>query len=309
MDIAELLLTTNHLPTRDAAIAFARAGIPVFPCVPESKRPLTPAGFHDASCDPDQVVAWWARWPHGNLGMPTGIASGIDVVDVDAKSAAWSGFPSFERAATAGLIDGELARVRTPSGGLHVYFPAMRSRPQRCWQAAVAHIDFRGTGGYVIAPPSTLSTDHGRIAYRLFSVSSAHAKPVDATALREFVDPHRTLPRMHTAKPPQTGSVDPSRLAGWVGRLQEGERNAGLFWAACRLAEAGFPLDTVASALAPAAASAGLADAEIATTIRSAIRQASATPPGATGQRQNTPIPWSTPASPPRRAGDTRCLP
>lgn len=308
MDIAELLLITNQLPIRDAAIAFARAGIPVFPCVRESKRPLTPAGFHDASCDPDQVVAWWASWPHANLGMPTGSASGIDVVDVDAKGAAGSGFPAFERAAAARLVDGELARVRTPSGGLHVYFPAMRSRVQRCWQAAVAHIDFRGTGGYVIAPPSTLATDHGRSPYRLFAVSSTHAKPVDAAALREFVDPNRALPRTHTSKPPPAGSVDPSRLAGWVARLHEGERNAGLFWAACRLAEVGFPLDAVASALAPAAASAGLADREIATTIRSAGRQASAAPPAPPGPRQAPPIPWSAPSSP-RRAGDTRCLP
>ncbi|WP_022888112.1 bifunctional DNA primase/polymerase [Agromyces italicus] len=309
MGVAELLLFTHRLPTRDAAIAFAGARVPVFPCTRGEKRPLTSAGFHDASCAIGQVEEWWARWPNANLGIPTGSASGIDVVDVDAKGASGSGFPTFERAAAAGLVDGELARVRTPSGGLHVYFPAMPSRPQRCWQAAVAHIDFRGTGGYVIAPPSVLATDHGRIAYRLCSVSSAHTKPVDAGALREFVDPRQALPRPHTAKPPPAGPPDPNRLAGWVGRLREGERNAGLFWAACRLAEAGFPPDAVTSALAPAAASAGLADAEIATTIRSASRQASATPPGPPGSRQTPPGPWSAHSSPPRRTGDTRCLP
>lgn len=309
MDIAELLLTTNRMPIREAAIAFARAGVPIFPCAREEKRPLTAAGFHDASCDVDQVETWWARWPDANLGVPTGSASGIDVVDVDAKGVAGSGFPAFERAATAELVDSELARVRTPSGGLHVYFPAMRSRPQRCWQAAGACIDFRGTGGYVVAPPSIVATDRGRVAYRLFSVTAAGSKPVDAIALREFVDPRRAQPSTRPAKPAAATALDPSRLAGWVGHLQEGERNAGLFWAACRLTEAGFPPDAVASALAPAAASAGLADAEIATTIWSASRHASARPPRLPGPRQAPSLPWSTHTSPPRRAGDSRCLP
>ncbi|WP_157001158.1 bifunctional DNA primase/polymerase [Agromyces laixinhei] len=309
MDLAALLLTTNRMPIRDAAIAFARAGVPVFPCAREGKRPLTSTGFHDASCDVDQVETWWARWPEANLGMPTGSASGIDVVDVDAKGVAGSGFPAFERAATAGLVDGELARVRTPSGGLHVYYPAMRSRPQRCWQVAHARIDFRGTGGYVIAPPSSLATDRGRVAYRLFSVSTAHSKPVDSVALREFIDPRQARLSTRSAGPAAAGTLDPSRLAGWVGRLQEGERNAGLFWAACRLAEAGLPPDAVVSALAAAAARAGLADAEIATTIRSASRQASARPARMPGPMQTPPIPWSAPPSPPRRAGDSRCLP
>ena len=199
MDIAELLLTTNRMPTRDAAAAFARAGVPGFPCARDEKRPLTSAGFHDASYDLAQILAWWARWPEANLGVPTGSTSGIDVVDVDAKGVAGSGFPAFKRAVMAGLVDGELARVRTPSGGLHVYFPATRSRPQRCWQAAVARIDFRGTGGYVIAPPSILATNRGRAAYRRFSVSSAHTKPVDAVALREFVDPRRAQPSTRSA--------------------------------------------------------------------------------------------------------------
>ena len=309
MDIAELLLTTNRVPIRNAAIAFARAGVPVFPCGPDQKRPLTAAGFHDASCNIDQVETWWARWPDANLGIPTGSASGIDVVDVDAKGVEGSGFPAFERAATAGLVDGELAQVRTPSGGLHVYFPALRSRPQRCWQAAVARIDFRGTGGYVIAPPSMLATDRGRIAYRLIAVSSARTKPVDAVTLREFIDPRPAQPSTRSAESASAASLDPRGLAAWVSRLQEGERNAGLFWAACRLAEAGFPPDVVASALAPAAASTGLPDREIATTIRSASRHGSARPPRPSSERKASPSPWSASPSPPHRAGDTRCLP
>ena len=272
MSIAEVLVATSRLPVRDGALVFARAGIPVFPCVPEGKHPLTSTGFHDASRDIDQVQAWWTRWPAANIGMPTGSTSGIDVVDIDVTKTD-AGFAAFERATAAGLVDGELARVRTPSGGMHVYFAASADRPQRCWQAANAHIDFRGDGGYVVVPPSTLLTDTGRDSYRLHSRSAADSKPVDAVALRSFIDPRppRVGTRATVARVPE-----PSRLAQWVSNLQEGERNSGLFWAACRLVESGFAPAAVEAALGPSAQTAGLDEHEILATISSASRRATA---------------------------------
>jgi hypothetical protein len=298
MTVAEVLLATGRMSPRDAALTFARAGTPIFPCAVEGKRPLTRAGFHDASCDLDLVRAWWSRWPNANIGMPTGSTSGIDVVDIDVAGEE-SGFSAFERAATAGHLEGELAGVRTPSGGLHLYFPAVPSRPQRCWQAAAAHIDFRGAGGYVLVPPSMLTTDRGRVAYRLFSLSAANARPVDAEFLRRFIDPR---PVTSAAKLATSTSPDPERLATWVSRLREGERNHGLFWAACRLAEAGFASPDVEAALGPAASSIGLPEWEIATTIRSALRQAAIANPTAAATRRDCRAPRS-----PR--GAAPCLP
>jgi hypothetical protein len=63
---------------------------------------------------------------------------------------------------------------------------------------------------------------------------------------------------------------DLSGLAGWVARLEKGNRNCGLFWAACRIAEAG--QDGLFGELAAAAALTGLPDREIAGTIASARR-------------------------------------
>lgn len=295
MGIAETLMTTNGMSRRDAAVAFTRAGIPVFPCAADGKRPLTAAGFHDATDDTNQAHRWWARWPNANIGMPTGERSGIDVVDIDVTETD-SGFGTFEHAAAAGLVDGALARVRTPSGGLHVYYPAGES--QRCWQSAATHIDFRGHGGYVIVPPSALVKSKGRVAYRLFSLSAAGGQPIDAVALRRFIDPQSTQVRL---RPAAGASPEPSRLARWVGGLQEGERNRGLFWAACRLAEAGFPSSDIADALAPAATSAGLSEPETAATIRSASRQAAARPPNAGDST------WRRDATP-QRTRDAQCL-
>jgi hypothetical protein len=131
-------------------------------------------------------------------------------------------------------------------------------------------VDFRGTGGYIIAPPSIVETNGGvRARYELIDGPQPHPGPVDAVALRDFLDP-RPEPSLPTAG---AGRVaDAARLADWVAALGEGERNRGLFWAACRLAEAGTPPAATLDALGPAAETAGLPPREVASTIRSAYR-------------------------------------
>jgi hypothetical protein len=37
------------------ALAYAKAGVRVFSCVPGEKRPLTPCGYLDATTDPHQI--------------------------------------------------------------------------------------------------------------------------------------------------------------------------------------------------------------------------------------------------------------
>ena len=87
-----------------AALRYANLGIPVFPCVPGGKQPLTPNGFHDATSVARVVHAWWQRTPDANIGLPTGTPAGVLVVDVDVH-AGGSGFAAFERARAEGFGD------------------------------------------------------------------------------------------------------------------------------------------------------------------------------------------------------------
>jgi len=272
MDIGTVLRAATGLPLPDAARKFAEAGVPVFPCRPRGKQPRTEHGFRDASTDLGQVTAWWWRWPTANIGVPTGAVSSFEVVDVDVHPGG-TGYAAFGRAQRAGLIDGWAALVRSPSGGLHAYYPAAPGDPHRSWQAPAAHIDFRGDGGYVVVPPSTVVGHNGERSYTVIATASSDALPVDAPALRELLDP-RPLPAPWAGPTDRVGDLDPERLARWVAARGEGERNRALFWAACRAAEAGVSSADAHAVLGPAAERAGLPVPEITTTIRSAYRTA-----------------------------------
>lgn len=269
IDVLAALIRVDRAPSLAfAAGALAAAGVPVFPCLVEGKRPLTRRGFLDASSDPEQVAAWWSRTPDANISIPTGAASGVVVVDVDVHGP-HDGRAAFERASEAGLVDGAGLLVRTPTGGAHVYFPATQGREQRSWQAADVGVDFRGDGGYIIASPSRRIIDGNVRRYEVADIAAHSVGTVDATRLRDFLDPRPvTRPRANDT----SVAVDGKRLAAWVARRGEGERNRGLFWAACRLAENGVSPSDALDALGAAAQSAGLGDREITTTVRSAYR-------------------------------------
>ena len=257
-----------------AARHLAQAGVPVFPCVPLGKQPLTRRGFLDASSDPARVAQWWDRWPDANIAMPTGTPSGIVVVDVDVH-ASGNGFDAFERARSAGLVDGWAWMVRTPSGGLHACYPTKPGVDQRCWQIPSQHVDCRGGGGYVVLPPSRATVPSGAVAeYRVVSITEQRPAPIDTTALRRFLESPRPT-SMSRSMPPVAAGSSPDRLASWVASRPEGARNQGLFWAACRMVEAGHNFDASLAVLGEAARSAGLTEREAETTIRSAYRTTS----------------------------------
>ncbi len=256
----------------EAAHTYAAVGVPVFPCVSGAKQPLTNRGFHDASSDQRLVEAWWRWTPDANVGIPTGAASGLDVVDVDQHSE--SGFPAFNGATRRGLTAGWAWTVRTPSGGMHFYFPHPVGVEQRSWTTR-ARIDFRGDGGYVVAPPSRVRLGDGELRYYQFGVQSPRqSAPVDAVALRAFLDPPRPRLARPEGAPRGAGRTNPERLAGFVASTGEGRRNSVLFWAACEMVRDAYDPASVLGVLGPAAAHAGLGEREIEATVRSAFKRA-----------------------------------
>lgn len=129
---------------------YAARGVKVFPCAPRGKRPATEHGFHDASCDPDQVRRWWQATPDANIGAPTG--HWWDVVDIDGHD----GHISVAGLRARGLLPEPLALARTPGSstrppGMHYFIPPTGDGNGT---RIAPGVDYRGRGGYVILPPS-----------------------------------------------------------------------------------------------------------------------------------------------------------
>jgi hypothetical protein len=256
------------------ALAYARHGWPVFPCKPGRKEPDTRHGFKDATTDPERITAWWTAEPGRNVAIATG-APGPDVLDVDVRPDG-SGYAAFRLLKRAGLLEGSLALVATPGGGLHAYYAGTG---QGSGRLPAHHLDFKAAGGYVLAPPSAV----GGKPYRLVQQDrQAAGRRLDWAAAIALLDPPQRKPQPAR----QTDHADAARLAGWVARLPEGNRNSGLFWAACRAAETAHP--GALGALAQAAETAGLPEQEIARTIASARRSAGHRRPAPARSRHRT---------------------
>jgi hypothetical protein len=175
---------------RDAALGYASRGIPVLPlhyplphhgdlqpvggdrqqpfpqvgsgcscrdpgCGQPAKHPLgtlVPHGVKDATTNRARILAWWTRHPQANIGLATGHR--FDVLDVDG--------PAGEQAIRTLAADHGLYSsgplVRTGGGGWHFYLAPTglgNARPQ-----GLEHVDWRGRGGYVVAPPSRHASGH-----------------------------------------------------------------------------------------------------------------------------------------------------
>jgi hypothetical protein len=166
---------------RDAALGYASRSIPVLPlhyplphhgdlqpvpgddqpalrtgcscrdqgCGQPAKHPLgtlVPHGVKDATTNRARVLAWWTRHPQANIGLATGHA--FDVLDVDGPTGAHS---IRALAATHGLVSsGPL--VRTGGGGWHFYLAPTGLGNVHPY--GLERVDWRGRGGYVVAPPS-----------------------------------------------------------------------------------------------------------------------------------------------------------
>lgn len=112
-------------------------------CSAPGKHPFRGStGCSEATRDPAQIAAWWALSPTANIGIATG--GGLVVIDVDGPTG---------EAGLAGIGPLPATLEAATSRGRHLYFSSsvdVRNSASR----VAAKVDVRGTGGYVVAPPS-----------------------------------------------------------------------------------------------------------------------------------------------------------
>ncbi len=149
----ELELERRAGPRLEAAFDYAARGWPVLPCEPRGKRPLVAGGYKAASKDPNQIREWWFRWPWANVGIATGEASGLAVLDIDPRAGGEESVRALQE--ELGPLPAEVV-VHTGGGGWHIYFriPAGAGRIPSRPLPGYRGLELKAEGTYVIAPPS-----------------------------------------------------------------------------------------------------------------------------------------------------------
>lgn len=133
----------------EAALVYARNGWSVIPVQPKGKVPLVPwQAFTSQRATEEQINAWWSETPDANVGLVTGVVSGLVAVDIDP-----------DRGGQARPIYGEAPTsliAKTGGGGYHLFYKHPGGRVGN--QVTPEGIDVRGDGGFVVVAPSVHSS-------------------------------------------------------------------------------------------------------------------------------------------------------
>ena len=139
--------STVGVAVKNKALEYAMTkGFSVIP-VGSDKVPLIKwREFENRIAEPEEIEAWFKKWPEANIGIVTGKISNITVVDIDVKDK-----PHMTPANFPATYE-----VSTPSGGSHLYYDYQDGikNVARGWNN-LPGVDIRNDGGYVVAPPST----------------------------------------------------------------------------------------------------------------------------------------------------------
>ena len=256
-----------------AALAYQARDWAVFPV--KGKRPATRRGVHDASTEERLARIWFERHPDRGVALATGEPSGVWVLDVDGEEGERSFLALQEE---HGSIPGTVTS-RTGGAGHHLLFKMPPGRDVRNSASRVGcSIDVRGTGGYIVLPPSGHVSDR---RYAWFPGRGPDDLPL-ATAPGWLLD--LVAPPLAVQEPaPVPNAPRGNRYVraaieaecNELARTPEGSRNDRLNVAAFNLARFVVAGEAdafqVARALAHAAAQAGLREREIARTLESAF--------------------------------------
>jgi hypothetical protein len=191
-------------------------------CGKPGKHPTSEGWQQRATIDPEAIQAARARNPHANLFVATGRL--CDVLDIDLPD-----LDAWQR--QTGIVLPPTWHQRTGSGNHQLFFRARSGVGNRVKVPALPATDTRGVGGLAIVPPSRNA--RGAYSWIVAPWSCELAEwPAELLALV------RPAPRPAPSLAPVPEGY--SRVApAWLHRLADdgaaaGERNAKLFWLACR---------------------------------------------------------------------------
>jgi len=217
---------------RSMILEYIDSGFRLLPVKRNDKKPLLSDWQRLASSDLFEIATWFHKWPTMNLGLACG-ASGILAIDVDKHDA--DGFASWRK-----LVDRcgsgieETLSQWTPRDGRHFLFRSSAGLRNRT--GFMPGLDSRGSGGFILIPPSVIDGKPYRWIDLQVPILDLPAPLAAILAERKRGDPEHEVITSGTI-------TDVDQLQHWydqaAGRARIGTRNESAFWLACQARDCG----------------------------------------------------------------------
>jgi len=193
------------------AFWYAQKGLSVIPIVPGDKRPLGKwAQYQRERAAPEQIKKWWTDTPDANVGIVTGEISDLAVIDIDSEE----GQQNIEQYLPEQFL---APTVTTPRGGKHYYCKHTPGIGNKV--GVIPGTDFRGEGGYIVAPPSHNGTGNPYRWQQGFSIADIPLPPLPIAYINKIKINSNKVP----CNNPSLQTLHSLHL------LQEGTRDNDLF--------------------------------------------------------------------------------
>ncbi|MCA9289391.1 MAG: bifunctional DNA primase/polymerase [Phycisphaerales bacterium] len=119
-------------------------------CSAAGKHPRLAGWPASATIDEVTIRRWWSQWPKAGVGIVTGAASGLVVIDVDPRHDGDSSLDALQR--EHGRLP-ETVESLTGGGGRHLLYQHPGGFV-RSVNGVRPGIDAKADGGFIVAPPS-----------------------------------------------------------------------------------------------------------------------------------------------------------
>lgn len=232
-------ININTLSSLEAALEYAKCGWPVLPiyspredgtcscgkfnCTSIGKHPRIHDGVKGASTDESVITKWWGEYPNANIGIATGSTAEVAVLDIDPKHGGDISLAQLE--GEYGELPQTL-RVRTGSGGEHIFFKYPGDTIINSAGKIRDGVDFKTQGGYVVAAPS-IHASGNKYQWTVIDGDVAEIPEWLLTLLVEVKN-----------KPSKA-------VLSEDGMIADGQRNTTIFALACSLRNKGLPQEAI----------------------------------------------------------------
>lgn len=202
-------------------------------CSSNGKHPMTKNGLKNASQDLVSIENWWRSAPRANIGILTGLESGLVVLDVDPRHGGEESLKNLE--IEFGALPKTLA-VKTGGDGWHYYFkhPGGKISNKASFRNG---LDIRGDGGYIVAPPSI----HASLKPYQWINPTEQIADIPQWLLQLITSPQQTIKKDEQSKSEQESDNSEG--------FPDGTRNDSLLSVGGFLISKGLPSSDIAKAL------------------------------------------------------------